>query len=186
MNNEDFERFTCPVCGKSFAIFCTSDMYGWRFRDNLYCSYTCMRIDEKPYLELVNQDRSIPEEYKRIWYELLDWKVCNKKYRILRKIIATNDKAKKDEKLRKEMRIAKRLSEAYLFKYERKLSAFNEMEKRLFDKFIKAGWSTKRTLKYLDITRVEACDIVIGMCKKLKNQGYNDILSRRSNIGVNA
>lgn len=186
MNNEDYERFTCPVCGKRFTIYCSSDMYGWRFKEDLYCSYTCMRVDEKPYLEDVNQDRSIPEEYKRIWYELLDWKVCNKRYRIIRKVLSVNDKAKKDERLRKEMRIAKRLSEAYLFKYERKLVNLNKIENLLFDRFINKGWSTKRTMQYLNITRAEACDIVIEICKKLKNQGFNDILSRRSSVGVNA
>ena len=36
---------SCEECGKVFA--CYPEIHGWRVKNKLYCSYTCMRIVER-------------------------------------------------------------------------------------------------------------------------------------------
>lgn len=45
--NRNFKSQTCSVCGKK-------PVNAWRFKGKSYCSYNCMRIDEKKYLEKIN------------------------------------------------------------------------------------------------------------------------------------
>ena len=39
----------CPRCKGKFSIRCDPNMYVWKFRKVLYCSYSCMRNEEKEY-----------------------------------------------------------------------------------------------------------------------------------------
>lgn len=184
--NEDFERFTCPICGKKFTIYCDREMYGWQFKEDIYCSYTCMRVDEKEYLDSFNSGRlSLSEEYRATWLELMDWKVALKRYRALVKLKSIEEGLKNNEKLNMEIRASARLCSAYRFKYEDKLSLLSKSEHRFFNRFITSGWSTSRTMKVLKITREEGCDIAKDICKKLKKRDYNETTLRRV-IGVNA
>lgn len=182
MIHEDYERYTCPVCGKNFTIYCASDMYGWQFNERLYCSYTCMRTDEKEFYEVNENKRVLPVDLKRVWLELLDWKEANRIYRLLRKKIYRNNR----EDLRDELKLIRGLRSAYLFKYKMGLSLLDKQEFALFQGYIKNGWSTDRTMNSLQITRDEACDIAIEICKKLKKQSNNSISQRREGLGVNA
>lgn len=73
---EPFEMITCPICGKYFAVVNRSN-YGWRFRDDLFCSYTCMRKVETKYLAFVNktedkkEKRVLPEEFNEVYRDLM-------------------------------------------------------------------------------------------------------------------
>lgn len=40
------KRRKCPICGKYIGAFLSPD-YGWKLGNKVYCSYTCMRVDEK-------------------------------------------------------------------------------------------------------------------------------------------
>lgn len=33
----------CPVCGKEFYLHCEPEVYGWRKKRVLFCSYGCLR-----------------------------------------------------------------------------------------------------------------------------------------------
>jgi len=43
-----FPEPKCHICGETF-------INGWRFQNHIYCSYHCMRVDEKKYLEKINK-----------------------------------------------------------------------------------------------------------------------------------
>lgn len=55
LNDKHIKDRKCPICGK---MFFTLDIkqYQWKFNGKKYCSYTCMRVDEKKYLEEVNKN----------------------------------------------------------------------------------------------------------------------------------
>lgn len=49
-NNEEILNHTvgkkiCPICKKHFH--CAAARWGWKIGDRLYCSYRCMRVEEK-------------------------------------------------------------------------------------------------------------------------------------------
>lgn len=54
MNIQDeLQEHKCPICNRMFVVLSTKN-YGWKFNNRCYCSYSCMRVHEKKYLEKVN------------------------------------------------------------------------------------------------------------------------------------
>lgn len=74
---DSFEILTCPICGKKFTVW-DRELYQWKFKENIYCSYTCMRVDEKKHLSLekifedgVTEKEKLPEELKEVYSDLM-------------------------------------------------------------------------------------------------------------------
>lgn len=72
-----FEILTCPVCGKKFCVW-DKELYQWKFKEEIYCSYTCMRTEEKKYLnneklfsESDFEKQKLPEKYKEVYSDLI-------------------------------------------------------------------------------------------------------------------
>lgn len=71
------ELLTCPVCGKRFCVW-DKEIYQWKFKEDLFCSYTCMRTVEKKYLsaEKIFQESGfekpkLPEQYRNVYFDLM-------------------------------------------------------------------------------------------------------------------
>lgn len=89
-----FEILTCPVCGKKFVVW-DRELYQWKFKNEIYCSYTCMRTEEKKHLSGerflgfgVTEKEKLPEELMRIYSDLM-------RLRRLSRVVSTINNLKK-------------------------------------------------------------------------------------------
>lgn len=102
--NETFETIKCPVCGKYFAVL-DRNYYGWKFREDLFCSYTCMRKVETKYLAFVNkaeekkEKRVLPEEYNEVYRDLMLLRQYSKQCDRLRRSKYDPKRDKKDKQI---------------------------------------------------------------------------------------
>ncbi len=71
------EVLTCPICGKKFCVW-DEEIYQWKFKEDIFCSYTCMRTVEKKYLDSERlfaeegiKKQKLPQEYREVYGDLI-------------------------------------------------------------------------------------------------------------------
>lgn len=165
----------CPVCGKEFVMQ-DREIYGWKFNDDCFCSYTCMRKVETKYIEyrnkqfresMVSTKRPLPNDLANVYDDLMRIKYINKQLMRIKRLSARKKYIEYKDKFNSKKIEYRKALKVVKGRYARAVSKLSRKEYELLIDYLNTNQSVGGFVKKYKMSYDEICDVMIKIFRFL-------------------
>lgn len=165
----------CPVCGKEFVLQ-DREMYGWKFGDDCFCSYTCMRKVETKYIEYRNKlfkeslkssKMALPKDLANVYEDIMRIKHINKQLMKIKRFSARKKYAEYKDILNKKKIEYRKALRVIKGRYARAVSRLSKKDYEMLKDFLETNQSVGNFFKKYKMSYEEICNTMIKILRFL-------------------